>query len=432
MKLLIKNAEIITMDYDNPIVKGDIGIVDEKIAFIGKDNNFTPDTIKDVKGNIVMPGLINAHTHTPMSLLRCYADDLDLHEWLFDRIVPVEDTFDENDIYWGSMLACLEMIESGVTAFADMYFLNTATARAVQQNGMRANISRALQCFDDRTSFENDKLIRQALELYNQFHNTAQGRIMVDISAHAVYTNTKPYLKYIATIIDELNVGVHLHISETERENIECLEKYKMTPTQLFLSCGFFNTRTIAAHSVYLTQDDIDIYKDKNINIVTNPTSNLKLASGIAPIGKYLRNGLNIALGTDSAASNNNLNLFEEMHLASLLQKGVNKDPIEISAFDALKMATVNGADALGIENCGVLKASNVADLIIINTDKPHLMPYYNPLSAVVYSAQAADVDSVMVAGKFLMENREIKSIDVEQVKYQTKKIAARIALQST
>jgi len=425
---LIQNAQIITMDEKNPILKGDIGIKGNVIEFVGKSNSFTPDRVKNVNGNIVMPGLINAHTHSPMTLLRCYADDLSLRDWLFDKIFPAEETLTEQDVYWGSMLGCWEMIASGTTAFADMYFSNSGTARAVMESGQRANICRALQCFDDCADFEKDSRMRQALDLYSEFNNAAQGKIIIDMSAHAVYTNTKKYLKFIAQTVEKLNCGVHLHISETRGENVDCVKKYKMTPTELFESCGFFNTRTIAAHSVYLTDDDISIYKNKKIHIASNPTSNLKLASGIAPIGKYLNEGINVALGTDGAASNNNLNMFEEIHLAALLQKGVNENPTEVSAFEALKMGTVNGANALGIKNCGILRRGWCADLIIIDTDKPHLTPYYNAMSAIVYSAQAADVDSVMVAGEFLMENRELKTIDTERVKFETKKIADRFA----
>lgn len=427
MNTLIKNARIITMNTENPVITGDVGITDDTIAFVGKHIGFTPDRVKDVKGNIVMPGLINAHTHTPMTLLRCYADDLRLHDWLFGKIFPIEGTLTEQEIYWGSMLGCWEMIAGGTTSFADMYFLNSGTARAVQTSGQRANICRALQCFDDCDDFKNDERMRQALELYSEYNNSGDGRIVIDMSAHAVYTNTERYLKFISKTIDKLGCGAHLHISETRRENEECIKKYKMTPAGVFESCGFFNTRTIAAHSVYLTGGDIDIYKDKNINIASNLTSNLKLASGIAPIGKYIKEGINVALGTDGAASNNNLNMFEEMHLAALLQKGINEDPTEISAFEALKMGTINGAKALGIEKCGILREGWRADLIIINTDKPHLTPCYNPLSAVVYSAQAADVDSVMAAGKFLMEDKELKTVDTEQIKFEIKKITARL-----
>lgn len=422
MNTLIKNAVILTMDDENPIVNGDIGVSDTIISFVGKSETFTPDRIIDAKGSIVMPGLVNAHTHTPMTLLRCFTDDLSLHEWLFDKIFPIEDTFTEDDIYWGSMLGCLEMIMGGTTAYADMYFLNKGTAKAAIASGMKANICRALQCFDERTAFDDDYRMCEALDLYTSYNGAAAGKITIEISPHAVYTNTQEYLKFTAKTADKLGAGVHTHISETASENEECVKKYGMTPTGLLKSCGFFNTRTIAAHSVYLTEDDIEIYKENNINIVHNPTSNLKLASGIAPIYKYMQSGINIALGTDGAASNNNLNMFEEIHLAALLQKGVNKNPTHICAVDALKMATINGAKALGLQNTGMLKSGFNADLIIIDTDKPHLTPAYNPFSAIVYSAQASDVDTVMVAGKLLMEKREVKTLDTEQIKFNINK----------
>lgn len=423
MTTLIKNAVIITMDDEKPVIKGDIGITDDIIAFVGKSEDFTPERTINANGNIVMPGLVNSHTHSPMTLLRCYADDLNLQDWLFNKIMPVEDTFTQEDIYWGSLLGCWEMISGGITAFADMYFLNKKTAQAAVESGMRANICRALQCFDETTAnFEKDERMREALELYNMYNGAGEGRITVEMSAHAVYTNTPEYLMFVAQTTDRLGAGMHVHISETRRENEACIKKYGMTPTALFKSCGFFNTRTNAAHCVYLSDEDINIFKEYKISIANNPTSNLKLASGIAPTGRYIREGINVALGTDGAASNNNLNMFEEIHLAALLQKGVNENPEEVTAYEALKMASTNGAKALGIEKCGILKKGCRADLIIIDTDKPHLTPYYNPVSAVAYSAQAADVDSVMVAGKFLMEKREVKTLDTEKIKHYAKK----------
>ncbi|OQB16091.1 MAG: 5-methylthioadenosine/S-adenosylhomocysteine deaminase [Firmicutes bacterium ADurb.Bin193] len=427
MNILIKNAVILTMDDDNPLIRGDIGIADSKISFVGKCETFTPDRTVDVKGNIVMPGLVNAHTHSPMTLLRCYADDLALQSWLFDKIFPIEDTLTEDDIYWGSCLGCLEMISGGTTSFADMYFLNKGTAKAAVESGMRANISRSLQCFKEKPSYENDRMICEALDLYTEYNGAAEGRIQVELAPHAVYTNIPAYLRYTANLAEQLGAGVHTHISENMTENSDCMSKYGMTPTALFKSCGFFKTRTIAAHSVFLSDEDIRIYKEYNISIAHNPTSNLKLASGIAPIMRYAGSGINIALGTDGAASNNNLNMFEEIHLAALLQKGVTNNPEAVSAYTALKMATVNGAKALGLCETGVLKAGYNADLIVINTDKPHLTPYYDPFSAVAYSAQASDVESVMVGGRFLMERGVYSTLDVVKIYHNVKRIKGGI-----
>ncbi len=427
MNTLIKNAVIITMDDENPLVNGDIGISGGTISFIGKSNDFTSDKIIDAKGNVVMPGLVNAHTHTPMTLLRSYSDDVNLQKWLFDNIFPIEETFDEDDIYWGSMLACWEMISGGTTSFADMYFLNKPTAEVAVQSGMRANICRALQCFEDKTDFSNDYRMCEAIDLYTNYNGAGNGRITVEMSAHAVYTNTPNYLRFVAETTERLGTGMHTHISETSYENEQCMQKYGKTPTKLFSDCGFFGTRTLAAHCVYLSDNDVDIFKDKKINIVHNPTSNLKLGSGIAPIESYINKGINVALGTDGAASNNNLNMFEEIHLASLLQKGVNKSPTDISAACAIKMATINGAAALGLKKTGILKQGYNADLIIIDTDKPHMMPIYNPLSIIAYSAQSSDVLSVMCGGEFLMENKEHKTLDIEKIKYHIKKKGGKI-----
>lgn len=424
MDLLIKNANIITMDEGLCIENGCIGITGEEISFVGQSCEGKAKRIIDLHGNIVMPGLVNTHTHMPMSLLRGYADDLPLQEWLFDKIFPIEDKLTGEDAYWGTLLSCLEMIASGTTTFNDMYFHSMHIAKATLESGMRANITRGTT---DMSGEEGGKLrLLESVSLYEQFHQ--EKKLKIDVGLHAIYVCSLPYLEKIAQLAQDLKAGIHLHLSETKLENIECFEKYNKTPAQLFEQAGLFQFRTVAAHCVHLSDDDIAILQKNNVHISHNPCSNLKLASGIAPIGKYQNAGLNVALGTDGASSNNNLNLFKEIQLAATLHKGATNEPTLITAQQALEMATVNGAKALGREQeIGKIKQGLKADMIFINTDSPHMQPLHHLTSSVVYAAQASDVYSVMVGGQFLLENREYKTLDYEKIKFEINKICQRL-----
>lgn len=423
MDLLIKDATIITSN--SVISNGVIGIEGERISFVGADCEMDAPRTISASGKIVMPGLVNTHTHIPMTLLRGYADDLPLQEWLFNKIFPIEDKFCEDDIYLGSMLALCEMIRSGTTAFCDMYFMSHQIAQATMKSGLRANLSRALQCMDEHGDFSKDTRILEALELRKEYSND---KITVDIAPHAIYTSSPEYLRYAAQLAVDISAGVHIHISETIAENLDCLQKHGATPTQVLHSLSFFKTRTVAAHCVHLDSEDIRIMAENNVNISHNPTSNLKLASGIAPIGGYLDSGINVSLGTDGAASNNKLDMFSEINKCALLQKGLTGDSTLISARQAINMATIGGARALGREGeIGEIKVGFKADLIFIDTSAPHMQPMHNPLSALVYCASGADVTDVMVDGEFLMENRNLTTLDYEKIKFETERCCRRL-----
>ncbi|MDK2799633.1 MAG: 5-methylthioadenosine/S-adenosylhomocysteine deaminase [Clostridiales bacterium] len=431
MNTLIKNATIVTMDEDNKVIQnGYITIVDDKITYVGKSlpEDFLPRVIIDGKHKAVLPGLVNAHTHTPMVLLRSYADDLPLQEWLFDKIFPIEDQFTAEDVYWASMLAVMEMLKSGTTCFADMYFFMEEIAKVVSKTGIRANLSRGLQCFDTDFDPKQDRRLLENEQLFKDWDGEGNGRIKIALGPHSVYTCVAGYIEATVELAQRLGAGIHIHISETLKENQECLNKYGKTPIRHLYDLGVFNMHTIGAHCVHLSDEDMDILKENNVNVVYNPTSNLKLASGITPVKRMMDKGINIALGTDGASSNNNLNMFEEMHLAALISKGVEGEPTLIRAYDALKMATINGAKALGIDHeVGVIKPGMKADLAIVNLNKPHFYPMHNVMANLTYSAQAADIETVLVDGKILMEKGEFKTIDAEEVIYNIKKISERI-----
>ena len=431
MNKLIKNACIMTMDADNTIIENAyIGIEAGFITYVGTDFpvTFIPHMIIDAKDKVVMPGLVNAHTHTPMILLRNYADDLPLQQWLFDKIFPMEDKLTAEDTYWACQLAMMEMLKSGVTCFADMYFYMEEVAKAVNKSGMRANLSRGLQCFIDDFDVMTDERLLENEQLFKDWNGEANGRIKVSVGPHAVYTCVPAYLKASVELAQRLETGIHIHVSETRKERDECIEKYGKAPIKHLADLGVFEVDTLAAHCVHVSDEDLDILKQNQVNVVYNPGSNLKLGSGIAPISKMIKKGINVALATDGAASNNNLNMFEEMHLAALISKGVLEDHTAITAGQALQMATVNGAKALGNDHeTGSIKVGMKADLVIINRKAPHFYPRNNITANLVYAAQASDVETVLVDGQILMDKGDFKTIDTEEVLYHINKISKRL-----
>lgn len=419
MNMLIKNVHIIVGNGDT-IKDGFIGIDGNKISYVSDkapEIDFGPDTqVIDAKGAIAMPGLVNAHCHSPMALLRNFANDLPLEEWLFGNIIPAEGKLTPEDVYIGTILGIAEMIKSGVTCFADMYFHMDEVAKAVVYTGIRANLSRG----PITSSARGNGMIVDSqafIDYKNQWHNAADGRIKVSMEIHSVYLFDAEPIENAAKLAKEHNSGIHIHVSETKAEIENSITKYGKNPVKVCEELGVFAVPTIAAHCVHVDDEDMEILKKYNVSPVHNPSSNLKLGSGIAPVQKMLEKGINVCLGTDGAASNNNLNMMEELHLAALLHKGANHDPLATSAKDVIKMATVNGAKALGFEGeVGEIKEGLKADIILIDTNKPHLTPLRDIDTAVVYSAAASDVDTVIVDGKILMQNRKLLTIDEEKL----------------
>lgn len=428
MSILIKNVKILPMADNQIIENGNIIIEDDKITYIGKTlpEKFDVDTIIDGTGKLAMPGLINAHTHVPMTLLRSYADDMHLEKWLFEYIFPVEEKLCGEYVYWGTMLGIAEMIKSGTTTFADMYFFMEDVAKAVQETGIRACLSRGCQKFHDKDEGGQKKL-KENIELYEKYHLKGEGLITVFIGPHAVYTCVPEYLVECQNVAKELNTGLHIHLAETRIEVNNCLEKYGNTPVEHCYNLGILDSNVLAAHCVHLSDREIDMLKETGVHVAHNPGSNLKLASGVAPIPKYLDKGINVCIGTDGASSNNNLNLFEDMHIAGIINKGVNYDSTLIKAFEVLKMATVNGAKALNLSNIGKIEIGHKADIIILDIDKPHFYPIHNMISNLIYSAQGSDVETVIVNGKILLNKGEFTTIDFEKIKYNVQKVYVKL-----
>ena len=417
MSILFKNVDVVTLDGNYTIIKnGFVGIYRKKINYVGE---IEPDKkysrVIDGAGKVVMPGLVNAHTHSAMTLLRGFADDMNLQYWLTDKVWPVEGRMTEDDVYWGSALAIIEMIKSGTIAFADMYFYSHQMAKIAETAGVYANIGATVMGNDDNCG-KNNFYFNRAKMLHDAFNGTSDGKIKIEIAPHAVYTCSENYLCATAELAEKLNVNIHTHLSETLKENEDCQELYDVSPTELMEQVGIFHRKTNAAHGVWLSDNDMEILAKYNVSVSHNPVSNLKLASGIAEVEKLKQFGVNVSIGTDGTASNNNLDMFEEIKLAAILQKGLTLDPEIFPAIEVLEMAVTNGYNALGIENSGSVEVGKYADIILVDFDKPHLTPNFNTVSNLVYSANGADVDTVMVRGKILMENRELKTLDEEKI----------------
>lgn len=426
MKILIKNAKVL---YKNNEVISDcsISLKDDLIEDVFFDKQVITgsyDRVINASGMIALPGLVNAHTHSAMTLLRNYGGDLNLEDWLTQKIFPAEKQLSNTDIYYGTMLAGVEMIRSGTTAFADMYLAPDEMAQAVCELGLRANICQ-LPIDPEGSEFSPAK------EFFKSWHKQKNDRIKPYILVHSAYLYGQKELIKSAVIAKELGTGIHTHLLETKAEYTQGVEKYGMDNALEMDKCGIFDVPVIAAHCVHVTDEIIGLLASRKVSVSHNPTSNLKLGSGIAPVKKMLDAGINVCLGTDGTASNNTLDMFEEMKLAALLQKGVNYDATIMKALDVIKMATENGARALGFDyEYGIIKKGAKADIILIDTNKAHLTPLNDPLEAVVYCATGSDVDTVIADGRILMEKRELKFIDEEKIIYESNKIAKRILKQ--
>jgi len=419
MKILIENIDV--LQEDKILTNKNIFIQDDLILKITESKDFQEvDYVIDGKNKLAMPGLVNTHTHLAMTLFRGYADDLPLKEWLEEKIWPKESKLTSYDVYCGSLLGICEMIKSGTIAFADMYFYMDEVAKAVSESGIKASLSVGMIGI----AGDENEILNRGVIFAKNWHNSENGRIKVMLAPHAPYTCPPSFLEKVISKAVEFGLGIHTHLSETflEVENIKNL--YGVTPVRLMNRVGLFNVPVLAAHCVFVDDEEIEILAEKEVGVAHNPQSNLKLASGIAPVKKMLQKKVKVGLGTDGPASNNNLDLWEEMRLAAILHKGTEKDPTCVPAEEALKMATKNGMEILGWKDSGVIKEGYKADIVILDLNKPHFYPRHNLISHLVYSASSADVDTVIVDGKVLMEKRELKTLDEERIKFEAEKRA--------
>lgn len=429
MAILLKNAQVVTLNDENKVLQNCcVGINGSIIDYIGDETNELYgkyEKVIDCKGKTVMPGFVNAHNHAAMTLYRNYADDMKLMDWLFNKIFPLEDRLTEDGAFWASMLAVVEMIKSGTTTFNDMYFFMNKTVEAVGSSGMRAMLSRGLQ---GETGEEDlDYRLSENLELFTNYNNSFDGRIKVALGPHSIYTCSVPYLKKLVKKSEDMNIPIHIHVSETREEVSNCKEKHGVSPVKLLDGLGMLKKNTVAAHCVIVDDEDMRILAERGVNVVHNSGSNLKLASGIAPVTKMLDLGINVCLGTDGASSNNNLDMLEEIRMATYLQKVSTDDPTALPVDTVLRMAAANGANALGFNNLGTVEVGMLADLIIINTEKAQYYPKYNIKSAIVYSGSSSDVETVIINGNLVMENRNLITVDEERVLYKVQRWAEKL-----
>lgn len=424
MKTLIKNVYAVMPDGTTPVTN--IMIDCDHIIDIGEvPENFRPAKIVDGTDHLAVPGFVNAHTHTSMTLVRSYADDMALMDWLNKEIWPIEAKMTSDDIYWGAMLAVLEMVRTGTTTFADMYGpWMERVAEATIDSGMRGVLSRGII----GVAPDGEKKIEENAELYRNFHGAADGRITVMFGPHAPYTCPPKFLKKVAQKAAELGAEIHIHMHETLDEVNASLKEYGKSPFKWVAETGLFDGKgTLAAHCVHLDDKDIEIIKKYDIRVAHNPGSNMKLASGFAPVPRLLREGICVALGTDGASSNNNLDMLEEINLAAMLHKVKDYDPVAVPAFQALQMGTELGGQAVGIKNIGRLAKGYKADISLFDMNSAAWCPRNNPVSLLVYSANSSSVDTVLCDGRILMEKHELKTIDEERILFEAQRCADRL-----
>ena len=430
--LIIHNGTILTIDDEDSVIEnGAIAIESDRIVAIGEEDEirikFSATKNINARGGIILPGLINTHTHLAMSIFRGIADDMPLDEWLNKNIFPLEDEFiNKNSAYWGSLLSCAEMILSGTTTFCDMYFFEKETGRAAEKIGIRGIIGEGIVAIgeSDKAIWNNKKSL--TIELLNKFKKSEL--ISIGVEPHSPYTCSADVLRESKQFAKENKLLYIIHLAETKKEFTDFERERGMTSVEYLDTLSVLDENTLSAHCVWMSKDDIKVLKARHVKIAHCPQSNMKLGSGIAPVAKFLKNGVTVGLGTDGAASNNTLDMFSEMKTAALLAKVNNHEPQAFSAKEAVRMATIKGAEALRKENeIGSLEVDKKADVIVVGLDKPHLTPIYDYYSHLVYCANGSDVKTSIVNGGVVMSDRKIKNADLADIIKKANFIATKI-----
>ncbi len=428
MSVLFEHVTAVTMDEERRILKDAyVAVEGTKIASVGTQRpQGAFDRVIDGAGKVLMPGFVNAHTHLPMTLMRGYGGGQDLQHWLNDFIFPAEAKLDQRAVAAGTGLGLAEMIAAGVTCVADMYMKTGTIAQQIVEAGISANLSCGGVYFGAPEDFSPETCgdCRNQIALTEEWHGANDGQILVDASVHAEYTSNPPLWRWMADYAMEHRLNMHVHVSETVSEHQACLERWGKTPTQILDQYGVWDSgRALAAHCVYTTPEDWAIMSKKHVSCVHNPWSNLKLGSGVAPVPDMLQAGVNVALGTDGMSSHNSADLFSDVKLAACLQAGVRRDPMALSAWQALEMATVNGAEALG-RDTGVIAPGKTADLILVDFSAPNLTPCHDVAENLVYAAHGSNVDMNMARGKVIYEKGEFFTLDLERIRYEVERYA--------
>lgn len=424
MSVLIRNGYVIYGE-NLEVVRADVLVDGNRIVEVKKGINEAADTVIDATGKVVSPGFINLHTHSPMGLFRGLADDLPLMDWLQNHIWPREAKLTRDYTKAGAYLGALEMIKTGTTTFLDMYFFMDAVAEVVGESGLRGYLSYGMIDLGDPEKTEKE--IKEALRTMEFIDKLGSERVHFVFGPHAPYTCSIALLKEVRRLANEHGKLITIHVSETMAEIGQISERYGKSPVVLLDEIGFFGSDVIIAHGVWLDSRDIQILARHGVTVAHNPGSNMKLASGVMPLQRLLNAGVNVGLGTDGAASNNNLDMVEEMKLAALLHKVHNLDPTVADAKTVFRMATLNGARALRL-NAGVIKPGYLADVVIFDFNKPHLRPINDVVSHIVYSANGNDVETTIVDGKILMLDREVLTLDEEKILDEAEKTIEKLA----
>lgn len=425
MKILIKNANLISMSSKRPQIeeKMDILIEDNKIAKIDSNIQQEVQKIIDATGKVVMPGLINTHSHVPMSIFRETVDGYITQDWLEQKIWPMEDKLTNEDVYYASMLSCIEMIKTGTTTINDMYFMTKDIIKAAVDTGVRMQTTRTLMDLTD----DGDTRIQELEQLIEEYKNKEE-KITFNIGIHGFYTTNAPYIERCVELAKKYNLPIHIHFCENAKEKEDIKNAYNVESPVELIKKYFKGMHVILAHSVKLDEKEISELANENIYISHCPVSNLKLGCGIANISYMQEKGVTVSLGTDGQGSGSNLDLFESMKYTALLQKGIKEDPKQLPAYDVLKIATVNGAKTLGLEEkIGTIEEGKIADIIIINLDSVTTKPINNIFANIVYNVKGTNVETTIVNGKILMKNRELLYTNEQEIYKQCNEIIKRI-----
>jgi 5-methylthioadenosine/S-adenosylhomocysteine deaminase len=426
---LLQNCTILPMTKKIIIKNGVIATKSSKITYVGEKATapkITAEKIVDAQDKVAIPGLINCHTHLAMTLFRGIAEDQPLNKWLNETIWPLEAKLQPKDVYNGALLGCLEMIKTGTTTFADMYYHEDQAAKAVEKAGLRAVLTQGTIEVDDPQI--GQKTLKNSINFATKYHGYANGRVTTRLGPHAVYTCSPELLTKVREAASKLNLGIHIHLAESKEMINQVKQKYSSTEVALLKKIGFLGPDVLAAHCIHLTNKEMRLLATHNVKVAHNPVANMKLAQGTAKIKDLRDLGVIVGLGTDGPASNNTLDMFETMKVAALLQKLHYKDPTVLPAYTVLKMATIDAAKALGIENSvGSIEVGKKADILLIGFKKPHLTPLHNVYANIVYSVHGSDVHTVIVNGNILMENREVETLNKNEVMQEAQKTAFKL-----
>lgn len=425
--MLFKNISILDENFE---LRTDmyVGIKGERVDYIGTaEPDMDYGESYDGKRKLLMSGFFNSHAHTPMTLMRGYGENMSLQDWLTKRIFLFEEKLNGGDVYAGMLLGIAESLRFGIVSTTDMYYYCEDMARAVLESGVKNNLGRGVVNFSEEGDIDDLPGFRETKQLFEACNNAGDGRLKIDVSLHGEYTSNPKTVERLAEYMKEVGANMHVHVSETKFEHEECKKRHGMTPVQYLSKLGLFDTKATAAHCVWLEGEDFDVLAEKGVTVASCPISNLKLASGVCNVPLLLEKKVNIAIGTDSVASNNSLNMIEEMKVFAISNKGKQYNPTLITPAETLRAATFSGAKGQGRDDCGKLATGFKADLIVIDLSKPNMHPVHNLANNMVYSACGSDVLLTMVDGKVLYRNGEYLTIDIEKTIYEAEKATNRI-----